>query len=210
MGAQRWLDLGVIRFQPSEIMKIAVPLCCAWYLHERPLPPDFTTLVVVGADRPGAGAADRRAAGPRHRAAGRRRRRAGDPAGRAAVALHPRARRACSRAAVPVVWMFLLHDYQRQRVLTFLEPAERPARRRLPHHPVADRDRLGRAVRQGLHERQPGAARVPAGALDRLHLRGDRRGVRPGRLHGADGAVPAGDRRAACTSRCRRRTPSRA
>ena len=47
MGAQRWLDLGFIRFQPSEIMKIAVPLCCAWYLHERPLPPDFTTLVVV-------------------------------------------------------------------------------------------------------------------------------------------------------------------
>src|SRR5262245_48247267 len=41
MGAQRWLDLGVVRFQPSEIMKIAVPLACAWYLHQRPLPPDF-------------------------------------------------------------------------------------------------------------------------------------------------------------------------
>ena len=47
MGAQRWLDLGFIRFQPSELMKIAVPLCCAWYLHERPLPPHFTTLVTV-------------------------------------------------------------------------------------------------------------------------------------------------------------------
>ena len=46
MGAQRWLDLGFVRFQPSEIMKIAVPLACAWYLHERPLPPDFTSLVV--------------------------------------------------------------------------------------------------------------------------------------------------------------------
>ena len=42
MGAQRWLDLGFVRFQPSEIMKLAVPLACAWFLHERPLPPSFT------------------------------------------------------------------------------------------------------------------------------------------------------------------------
>lgn len=35
MGAQRWLDLKVVRFQPSEIMKLAVPLACAWYLHDR-------------------------------------------------------------------------------------------------------------------------------------------------------------------------------
>ena len=48
MGAQRWLDLGVVRFQPSEIMKLAVPLACAWYLHERPLPPSLTSLLVVG------------------------------------------------------------------------------------------------------------------------------------------------------------------
>ena len=37
-GAQRWLDIG-IRFQPSEIMKLAVPMMVAWYLHERKLPP---------------------------------------------------------------------------------------------------------------------------------------------------------------------------
>ena len=48
MGAQRWLDLKVVRFQPSEIMKLAVPLACAWYLHDRPLPPDLRTVVVVG------------------------------------------------------------------------------------------------------------------------------------------------------------------
>jgi rod shape determining protein RodA len=47
MGAQRWLDLGFIRFQPSEIMKISVPLACAWFLHNRPLPPSFGTLVAL-------------------------------------------------------------------------------------------------------------------------------------------------------------------
>lgn len=34
-GAQRWLDLGVVRLQPSEIMKIATPLMLAWYFHLR-------------------------------------------------------------------------------------------------------------------------------------------------------------------------------
>ena len=38
-GAQRWLSLGGFRFQPSEIMKLAVPLTVAWYLAKRSLPP---------------------------------------------------------------------------------------------------------------------------------------------------------------------------
>src|SRR5687767_4665584 len=46
-GAQRRLDLGFIRFQPSEIMKLAVPMTCAWWLHERALPPSFTSLGVL-------------------------------------------------------------------------------------------------------------------------------------------------------------------
>jgi len=45
-GAQRWLDFG-IRFQPSEIMKLAVPMMAAWYLHDRPIPPRFGQLMIL-------------------------------------------------------------------------------------------------------------------------------------------------------------------
>ena len=46
-GAQRWLDLGLIRFQPSEIMKLAVPMMAAAFLHDRPLPPDWRALLIL-------------------------------------------------------------------------------------------------------------------------------------------------------------------
>jgi rod shape determining protein RodA len=45
-GAQRWLDLGLVRFQPSEILKLTVPMMLAWYLHRRMLPPGFKDLLV--------------------------------------------------------------------------------------------------------------------------------------------------------------------
>ncbi len=45
-GAQRWLNLG-IRFQPSEIMKLAVPMMAAWYLHEKRLPPTGKELLII-------------------------------------------------------------------------------------------------------------------------------------------------------------------
>jgi rod shape determining protein RodA len=46
-GAQRWLDLGLFRFQPSEIMKLAVPMLAASFLHERRLPPEWRSLAVL-------------------------------------------------------------------------------------------------------------------------------------------------------------------
>lgn len=124
MGAQRWLDLGVVRFQPSEIMKIAVPLTCAWYLHDRPLPPSFATLLVLTAgilvpvlliaEQPDLGTALLVAAG----------------GGLVVLLAGLQARYligigALILGAVPVVW-HVLHDYQRQRVLTFLNPQNDP------------------------------------------------------------------------------------
>ncbi|MDX1403460.1 MAG: rod shape-determining protein RodA [Woeseiaceae bacterium] len=46
-GARRWLNLG-IRFQPSEIMKLMVPMMAAWFLHKRQLPPKLLDLLVIG------------------------------------------------------------------------------------------------------------------------------------------------------------------
>ncbi len=45
-GARRWLDLG-IRFQPSEAMKLGVPMMAAWYLHDRQMPPKLGQLLVI-------------------------------------------------------------------------------------------------------------------------------------------------------------------
>ena len=45
-GAQRWLDLGIVRFQPSEMMKLAAPMMIAWYLADKPLPPRFKHLII--------------------------------------------------------------------------------------------------------------------------------------------------------------------
>jgi len=119
-GAQRWLDIGIIRFQPSEIMKLAVPMMCAWYLHQRPLPPSLWNAVAVLAmilvpvlliaEQPDLGTALLVAA-----------------AGLLVVVLgglpwtYLLGGVVIAGAAVPLVWS-MLHDYQRQRILTLLDP----------------------------------------------------------------------------------------
>jgi len=46
-GAQRWINIGLFRFQPSEIMKIVTPLILARYLHDQVLPPKFKTIMIA-------------------------------------------------------------------------------------------------------------------------------------------------------------------
>jgi len=47
-GAQRWLEFGAFRFQPSEIMKLAVPMMVASYFSTKSLPPKFLHIIVAG------------------------------------------------------------------------------------------------------------------------------------------------------------------
>jgi rod shape determining protein RodA len=124
MGAQRWLNLGLFRFQPSELMKLAVPMTCAWYLHERPLPPGWLSLAAIGglillpvglvAIQPDLGTAALIAV-----------------AGALVVVLAGLRLRfmlamlALAGLAAWFGWHFL-HDYQRRRVLTFLNPQTDP------------------------------------------------------------------------------------
>lgn len=124
-GAQRWLNLGLFRFQPSELMKIAVPLMTAWYLAEAPLPPKLSRVLVASvifivptlliAKQPDLGTAILIAssgffvlllAGLRWRII------------LGVVFL--------VAASTPLLWNYLLHDYQRQRILTFLNPQNDP------------------------------------------------------------------------------------
>jgi rod shape determining protein RodA len=122
-GAQRWLDVGV-RFQPSEIMKLGVPLTLCWLLHERPLPPSFGILLLVVlivvlptgmiAVQPDLGTAILIVL-----------------SGAVVVFLaglgwrYILAIAALAGAAMPALWL-VMHDYQRKRILTLLDPESDP------------------------------------------------------------------------------------
>lgn len=124
-GAQRWLDLGFFRFQPSEIMKIAVPMMIAWYLADAALPPARLRLLIaviilitptlLVAKQPDLGTALLIAS-----------------SGIFVLLLSGMRWRIVFgvliliTASAPLVWNYLLHDYQRQRVLTFLTPENDP------------------------------------------------------------------------------------
>ncbi len=124
LGAKRWLDLGPIHFQPSELMKLAVPMMCAWYLHERPLPPRARDLGMLGliilvpvalvAKEPDLGTAALIIA-----------------AGAVVVflaGLRVRVLVTLVLLAVlgAVVGLRFMHGYQRERLLTFLNPEAHP------------------------------------------------------------------------------------
>jgi len=123
-GARRWLHVGVTRFQPSEMMKLALPLMLAWYFHKHETAlklrhfavaalimlvpfalivrqPDLGTALLVGA----AGFFVIFFAGLSWRV----------------IATLS----ALGAALLPVAWGFL-HDYQRRRVLTLLDPTSDP------------------------------------------------------------------------------------
>lgn len=46
-GAQRWLNLGLIRFEPSELMKIGLPMILAWWLHQHTSPPQSKQVLIA-------------------------------------------------------------------------------------------------------------------------------------------------------------------
>lgn len=123
-GAQRWLDIYVIKFQPSEMMKLVTPMMLAWYLSERPLPPGFKSLVISAmlvlvptlliARQPDLGTSILVAA-----------------AGFFVVFLSGIRWRVligtllALLAFVPILW-HMMRDYQKQRVLTLLNPESDP------------------------------------------------------------------------------------
>ncbi len=123
-GAQRWLELGLFRFQPSEIMKLAVPMMAAWYFDRQSHPSSLKSVAVAGliicipafliAKQPDLGTAIMVAA-----------------AGFCVIFLAGIRFKIILllfllvAAAVPVVW-HVMHDYQKQRVYTLLDPEQDP------------------------------------------------------------------------------------
>ena len=123
-GANRWLDLGIVRFQPSELAKLALPMMVAWFLHDRPLPPSWGSLAMAAllvavpagfiAEQPDLGTALLVAVSGAFVIflAG---------IGWLRIALLVGA----SAAAAPIAWEFM-HEYQRNRVRMFMDPESDP------------------------------------------------------------------------------------
>ncbi|MBP6190790.1 MAG: rod shape-determining protein RodA [Acinetobacter sp.] len=122
MGAQRWIDIpGFGSVQPSEFMKIGMPMMIAWFLSRKALPPSLGQVIlslvltvipfVLIAEQPDLGTSLLVLA-----------------SGLFVLFLSGLSWRLIAAAAglvaviIPIAWQFLLHDYQRQRVLTLLNP----------------------------------------------------------------------------------------
>lgn len=123
-GAQRWLDLGLFRFQPSEIMKLAVPMMAAWYFDRKTLPVDIKELAIAAlvifipavliARQPDLGTAIMVIF-----------------AGLSVIFLAGISFRILFALftllglSIPLVW-HVMHDYQRQRIYTLFNPEQDP------------------------------------------------------------------------------------
>ena len=123
-GGQRWLNLGFLRLQPSEVMKLAIPLLLASFYHKIHLPITLKSILIAGpiilipalltAKQPDLGTAILLVI-----------------AGASVLFLAGLSLRFIMTAflsigvLVPFAWYFL-YDYQRQRVLTFLNPERDP------------------------------------------------------------------------------------
>jgi len=124
-GAQRWLDLGFFRFQPSEILKLALPMMLAWYISEFSLPPTAKRILtavfmlavptLLVAKQPDLGTALLIAS-----------------AGFFVLLLAGLSWKSIIGvatvivASTPLIWNYVLHDYQRSRILTLLNPGNDP------------------------------------------------------------------------------------
>jgi rod shape determining protein RodA len=125
-GAQRWLSIfGVFRFQPSEIMKLAVPMMLAWFMASKLLPPNIKTIVqalglifiptLLVMKQPDLGTSLLIAASGIFVLLF-----AGLSGRWIALALM------IILAGAPAMWYGVMHDYQKQRVLTFMNPESDP------------------------------------------------------------------------------------
>ena len=124
-GAQRWLDLGFTKFQPSEIMKLVVPIMIAWYVSQYDLPTKIARIVIAFilvliptlliAKQPDLGTSLLIAS-----------------SGIFVIFLAGASWKligfcgGLASAFAPILWMFLMKPYQKQRVLTFLDPEQDP------------------------------------------------------------------------------------
>lgn len=125
-GSQRWLEVpGLLRFQPSELMKLAVPMAIAWYLQRRALPPSLkhTGICLLLVALPALLIGRQPDLGTSILVFG---------AGFAVLLLAGLSWRwvigalMAMAAAAPLIWRFVLEGYQRQRILTLFDPQSDP------------------------------------------------------------------------------------
>ncbi len=189
-GAKRWINVGVV-IQPSEILKIATPLMLAWYYQRREsstrwydfvvgfaillLPvgliakqPDLGTAVLVFA----AGLFVIYFAGLSFKLI--------MPVLIAAVIGIGLIGTFQGKICQPQVQWPLMHDYQKHRICTLLDPTSDPLGKGLPYDSSRHCNRLGRPARQGLAQGHAGAPRFHPRETYRFHLRRVFGGIRAG------------------------------